>query len=119
MSDSKLDLILDKIQSMGSQNQSIENKMKSMENKMQSMESTVQTMNIRMEENIQITKAILHRQEEADAKIEGLSLDLAKLHGEVTSVKSSVSKLTEDQKSIHELLGEHEISIRSIRRKTI
>lgn len=98
MSDAKLNLIL---------------------NKLQTMENEIQGMKTQLEENTQITKAIHHRQEETDAKLEGLSLDFAKLHGEVVSTKTSIAQLVEDQKSINELLGEHEVSIRSLRRKPV
>ena|SRR5690625_1072210 len=98
MSDKKLDLIL---------------------NELESMKNEIETIKSQLEENTQITKAIHHRQEETDAKLEVLSLDFAKLHGEVVSTKTSIDQLIEDQKSINELLGEHEISIRSLRRKPV
>ncbi|ERI09756.1 hypothetical protein [Aneurinibacillus aneurinilyticus] len=45
----------------------------------------------------QITRAIHDRQEETDAKLEALAMEVHKLHGEVASVK-------EDTKRIHKRL---------------
>lgn len=105
MNDKKLNLIL--------------NELKELRSEQQGMKNEIETIKTQLEENTQITKAIHHRQEETDAKLEGLSLDFAKLHGEVVSTKTSIDQLIEDQKSINELLGEHEISIRSLRRKPV
>lgn len=44
----------------------------------------------------QMTRAIHDRQEETDAKLEALTMDVHKLHGEVTSLKQDVSVLKVD-----------------------
>ncbi len=132
MDDKKLDLILNKIEEMKSEFQTDMKQMKDEIHKdMKQMKVGIQTdmkqmkdeihkdmklMKAQLDENTEMIKAILHRQDETDAKLEGLSLDFAKLHEEVVSIKADVSQLIEDQKSIHGLLGEHEISIRSLRR---
>lgn len=105
MSDTTLNLILQKLEAM--------------ENDVRGMKDEITSIKTQLDENTQITKAIHHRQSESDAKLEGLSLDFAKLHGDVISTKDSVAELVEDQKSINELLGEHEVSIRSLRRKPV
>lgn len=37
----------------------------------------------------------------------------------VIEINLDVKQILEDQKSIHEILGEHEVSIRSLRRKPV
>lgn len=44
-------------------------------------------MSARLDENIQLTRAIFDRQEETDAKLEALTMDVHKMRGEITSVK--------------------------------
>lgn len=83
------------------------------------LKDQMNSMQAQLDENTEITKAIHHRQSESDAKLEGLSLDFAKLHGEVIATKDNVAELVEDQKSINEVIGEHEVSIRSLRRKLV
>lgn len=77
MSDEKLDMILDKLMSMETDMNSVKSVMGSMETDMNSMKSEMGSMKSQLDENTQITKAIYHRQEETDAKLEALSFDVA------------------------------------------
>ena len=126
MSDKKLDLILKEIQFVKNVVQSMKNEMTSMKaethamkDELHSFKDEMNIMKSQLDENTQLTKAIYHRQEESDATSESLSLDHAKIHEEIASLKQSISQISADQKSINELLGEHEISIRTLRRHTI
>lgn len=126
MSDKKLDLILKEIQFVKNDVQSMKNEMTSMKaethamkDELHSFKDEMNIMKSQLDENTQLTKAIYHRQEESDAALESLSLDHAKIHEDIASVKQSISQISADQKSINELLGEHEISIRTLRRHTI
>ena len=147
MSDKKLDLILMELQSMKNEMQTMKDDMNSMKDDMNSMKDEMNSMkddmnsmkdemnsmkddmnsmkdemNIiksQLDENTELTKAIYHRQEETDAKLENLALDNEKLHEEIVSIKDCITQLSHDQLSIHELLGEHEVSIRTLRRRSI
>lgn len=126
MSDEKLDILLNEMQGIKKAMGSMKSEIKSMQGDIGSIKTEVgtiktdaRTIKTQLHENTQFIKAIHHRQEETDAKLEAMSLDVAKSHGEILSVKTSVAQIIEDQKSIHELLGEHEVSIRSLRRKPV
>lgn len=97
----------------------VKGEVSSLKSQMNGMQDEITVMKSQLEENTHITKAIHHRQSESDARLEGLSLDFAKLHGEVVSTKENIEQLIDDQRSIHELLGEHEVSIRTLRRKPV
>src|SRR5699024_7881697 len=105
--------------SMKDEISAIKNDQASMKDEISAMKDDQMTMKLQLDENTEITKAIHHRQDESDAKLEGLSLNFAKLHGEVVAVKEGINQLSNDQQSINELLGEHEVSIRSLRRNII
>lgn len=70
-------------------------------------------------ELIEICRSIRDRQEETDAKVEGISMDVHELYGKVEKVDEKVSLINEDQKSVNQIVGEHEVSIRSLRRQAI
>lgn len=77
------------------------------------------TMKSQIAENTQLLKAVIHRQDEFDAKMDGLTLDVAKIHGEVSTLNNTVSEIRENQTSIHQMLGEHEVTIRSLVRRPV
>ncbi|WP_096202381.1 hypothetical protein [Bacillus sp. FJAT-45350] len=67
----------------------------------------------------EITRGIRDRQEDSDAKLEAISMDVHHLHGKVESGNEKLQTIHEDHKSMIELIGEHEISIRSLRRRPV
>ncbi len=128
--DEKLDLILQELQSikqeMGAMKQemeSVKQEIGAMKEEMESVKQEIGAMKQEMlalksgqKELHLITRAIRDRQEETDAKLESLSMDVHQLHGKVEQNSEKLNFLIEDHKSVHEILGEHEISIRSMRR---
>lgn len=50
----------------------------------------------------QITRAILDRQDETDAKLEALAMDVHQLRGEVAGIKENVASLKEDVATLKE-----------------
>src|SRR5699024_5203407 len=102
------------VQDMHGEMTVIKSDMQGMRDEITGIKGEIANMKSQLEENTQLIKAIHHRQEETDAKLEALSLDFAKLHGDVVSIKKTVNELNENQTSIHEVLGEHEVSIRSL-----
>lgn len=112
MSNKKIDLILEIVTET-------RDKVSSLDKRVSALESDMAIVKSQLHENTEMLKAIHHRQEESDAKIESLTLDMAKLHGELTKTNEKVAQQTEEQKSIKEVLGEHEIAIRSLKRQII
>lgn len=55
----------------------------------------------KVNENIEITKALRDRQEETDAKLEALSMDVHKMHGDLTRLEEKVD--SNHQETIGEL----------------
>lgn len=99
--------------------QGIKTEVQGMKTEMHGIHEEIDSMRKQIDENTQMIKAIYHRKEETAAKLEALSMNFNKLHGEVVEIKNDVAQLLEDQTSIHELLGEHEVSIRTLRRRSI
>ena len=58
---------------------------------MEQMNSKIEQMDAQLNENTQLTKAILHRQEETDAKLDNLTFHHHKLYGEVVGLKVTVN----------------------------
>ena len=78
-----------------------------------------QLMKIQLDENTQMIRAIYDRQEETDARQEALTMDVHKLHGEVTAIKEEqalysdiLQKLAEGQARQEKIL--ERLSVRSI-----
>lgn len=54
---------------------------------LEAMFEEIKNINSQLEENTQITKAFHYRQDETDAKIDTIAIDIHKLHGEVPFLK--------------------------------
>ena len=61
------------------------------------VKSELSNIESQLNENTEITKAILHRQDETDAKLDHLTIDVHKLHGEVTQLKEDYQTLYKGQ----------------------
>ncbi|SOB93768.1 hypothetical protein SAMN05880501_101696 [Ureibacillus xyleni] len=61
-------------------------------------------VNAQLDENTQITKAILHRQDETDAKLDQLAMDVHNLHAEVASTKEESAIHTQRIDQLSELV---------------
>ena len=64
------------------------------------VKSELSNIESQLNENTEITKAILHRQDETDAKLDHLTIDVHKLHGEVTQLKEDYQTLYKGQAEI-------------------
>lgn len=88
----------------------------------------------KFEENvIKLLGEINSRLDKVDEKFVGIDSRFDKLEADIDEIKEDnqfikravietnedVKTILEDQKSIHEMLGEHEISIRTLRRKPV
>lgn len=133
MSEQLLHQILQKLDHIEVEQMSMKTEMQTMKTDMQTMKSDMQTMKsdieimksdmgtvksdildlkesqglmqIQLNETNAIVRAIRDRQEETDAKLDALSIDVHKLHGEIASIK-------EDQERHEKIL--EKLSLRSI-----
>ena len=90
MSETVLKQILDEIQSLKSQ---MNNRFDTIETNMSLLERNVAT--------------------KADV------IDITQINQAVIETNLNVKQILDDQKSIHEILGEHEVAIRTLRRKPV
>jgi len=105
--DQKLELILKKLSSLESGQKELNQKFEALEsgqkelnNKFEVLESGQKEMKQRLEvmgsgqkELGQIVRTIRDRQEETDAKIDALSMDVHHVHGEIAGVKEEIKDL--------------------------
>ncbi|CEE00417.1 hypothetical protein BT1A1_0562 [Caldibacillus thermoamylovorans] len=115
--------ILGELKGIRESQQVMQNEIKSMQTEIKSMKSEIKDikesqylMQTQLNETNEIVRAIRHRQEETDAKLDALSMDVHKLHGEVLSLKDG----QERQERILETLiirsVEQEADIRDLKR---
>lgn len=53
-----------------------------------------------------LVNALIHRQEETDTKLESLTMDVHRMHGEITAMKQEIRTLNEKVDSHYEQLNE-------------
>lgn len=101
----------------------IETRMDHMETRMDHLEEKQDLMQTQLNETSRILKDVHSRQEAADAKLT-LSSDVDSLHGYVKKIdtkvdlnQKSMDKMLENQAAIFEMLGEHDVSIRTLKKK--
>ncbi|SFG48569.1 hypothetical protein [Sporolactobacillus nakayamae] len=138
MSEKVLLQILDKLTGMDERFDRLETRMDRIETRMEKMETRMSQMETRMDrmeekqdlmqtqlnETNRILKAVYDRQEVSDAKLAALSSDVDKLHGYVKKIdtkvdlnQKSMDKMLENQAAVFEMLGEHDVSIRTLKKK--
>ncbi len=103
MSEQLLHQILQKLDHIEAEQTSMKSDMHTMKSDMQTMKLDMQTMQadifglketqelmqVQLGETNAIVRAIRDRQDETDAKLDALSMDVHKVHGELSSVKST------------------------------
>lgn len=83
------------------------------------MKAEISLIKSQLDENTQFTKAVLNWQEESDAKFDGHLVEFTKTREDICSINGNVVQLVDDQNSISTVLGEHEVSIRTLRKRSI
>lgn len=73
-------------------------------------------MKSQLHENTELTKAIHHRQEETDAKVKNLAMDVHKLRGELTSLKEGQARQDKILESLALRSLEQETDLRDLKR---
>lgn len=89
----------------------VKNDLTNVKNDLTNVKNDLTNVKTQLDENTQITKAILHRQDEIDAKLDRLSMDLHEFQGEVKSemedlkdhLKFNTQKITENELEIFKL----------------
>lgn len=109
MSEPLLMQILEELRSVKEMQQTMQGTQEAMQGRMDAMQETQELMQIQLKETNQIVSAILNRQDETDAKLDSMAMDIHKLRGDVTELKEG----QERQDRILELL-----SVRSLDQET-
>lgn len=76
-------------------------------------------MQQQLDENTQMLKAILHRQDETDAKLDNLSLDVHKLHGIVTANTQKLDALNDDVAELKKVENKQESTLNILSRRSL
>lgn len=93
----------------------MENEIQGLNQHVGSIENEMKNMNAQLDENTQITKAIYHRQEETDARLESLSLDVHTMHGEVILTKEQVADIKKEIEFTYQKTSKNELEIFKLR----
>ncbi|MEK4513111.1 hypothetical protein [Paenibacillus sp. FSL K6-2524] len=123
MSEQLLQQILQKLDNIEVEQQSMKSDMQSMKSDMQSMKSDILSlkgtqglMQIQLNETNTIVRAIRDRQDETDAKLDALSMDVHKLHGELIFLKEGQERHERILERLSLRSIEHEAEISGLRR---
>lgn len=84
--------------------------------KVSNMEQDTSLIKTQQAEHGEILQALRHSSEVQKGQHDALQMEVVKLSGEV---KQGFSDLTEVQKSLVEMYGEHEVEIRALRRRPV
>lgn len=90
----------------------LEDKSNRLENRFDKLEVEIDIIKIQQQENTQILRALEHKAEVHKAEMDNLHHQLAKIEGTVNEIK-------ENKASINELLGEHDIAIKTLKRRPL
>lgn len=77
----------------------------------------LKTIKTQLDENTQITKSILHRQNETDAKMDSISIDVHKVHGELTFVKEEIADIKDTVDFTYQKTSKNELEIFKLKRE--
>lgn len=107
--ENKLDLILQKLDVL-------EAGQKKLDAGLKALETGQTTLDAGLKEIYQIVRALWDRQEETDAKLDSISMDVHKLHGEVTSLKEGQDRQDKILQSLAMRSLEQETELRELKR---
>jgi chromosome segregation ATPase len=91
--DQKLELILKKLSSLESGQKELNQKFEALESGQKELNNKFEVLESGQKELGQIVRTIRDRQEETDAKIDALSMDVHHVHGEIAGVKEEIKDL--------------------------
>lgn len=86
-------------------------------NEMADMKSEIAHLQQQTSENTQLIKAILHRQEESDAKLENLTIHVEKLHDEMSSMRKDITGIKNEIEYTYQKTSKNELEIFKLRKQ--
>jgi uncharacterized protein (DUF3084 family) len=69
-----------------------------------------------LDENTQMTRAIYDRQEETDARLENMSMDFNKMHGDVTAIKEQLTDVQSEVEFTYQKSSKNEMELFKLKR---
>ncbi|MCL1632762.1 hypothetical protein M3N64_12610 [Sporolactobacillus sp. CPB3-1] len=122
--ETRMDRIESRMDQIETRMDRIESRMDQIEIRMDQLEEKQDLMQEQLNETNRVLKAVYDRQEVSDAKLVALSSDVDSLHGYVKKINTkvdlnqkSMDKMLENQAAIFEMLGEHDVAIRTLKKK--
>ncbi len=83
------------------------------------LQTDLTSVKAQLDENTKLTRAILDRQEETDARLESVAMDVHKMQGDITSLKEDVSEIKSGLEFTFQKTAKNEMDIFKIRRDLI
>jgi predicted nucleic acid-binding Zn-ribbon protein len=112
----KITGIEQKITGIEQRTSGIEQKITGVEQKVTGIEQDVKLIKIQQSEHGELIHSLVHSSEVQKAQYDALQMEVAKLSGEMNK---GFSDITEVQKSLLEMYGDHEAKIRILQRKPV
>lgn len=97
----------------------MKNDMAGMKTDMVGMKTELASVKAQLDENTKLTRAILDRQEETDARLESVAMDIHKMQGAITSLKEDVSDIKGGLEFTYQKTTKNEMDIFKIRRDLV
>jgi len=89
----------------------VRDEMQTIKDEVQTIKGEVKTIKSQVDENTQLIKAIIHRQDETDAKLDAISMDVHKLHGELNFIKEEISDIKTTVDFTYQKTNKNELEI--------
>lgn len=96
--------------------QQLNNRVGSIETDLANVKSEVAHVKSQLDENTKLTRAIFDRQEESDARLENLSMDFHKMHGDVTSIKEQLTDVQGEVEFTFQKTAKNEMELFKLKR---
>ncbi|SDF72551.1 hypothetical protein [Sporolituus thermophilus] len=97
----------------------MEKRLDGVERRLDNLETRIDGIRAQLSETTQLTKALWHRSEEADAQIHNLSHMLTQMQGRLvkTATKNDIDRLAEDINFIMKKVADHDTAILRLSRR--
>jgi chromosome segregation ATPase len=95
----KLDLILEKLNAIEGSMKTLEGSVNTLEAGQKELEGSVRYLAIGQKELFEMVSAVRHRQEETDAKLDNIAMDVHKLYGKSEGIAAQLADFREDTRS--------------------
>lgn len=91
--ETRIDNLEDRFDKLEIKFDNLEDRFDKFEVRFDKLETKVDNMQAQLNESTQMLKAIIHRQDETDAKLDQIAMDVHKLHGQVSSLTDNQLKM--------------------------